>query len=357
MPEQSHDPIFLTGLSAVSYWLSPRPKSLDSEFERAIIEQGQNPRSPIPYLGEPMELPSPTVVPKGLSTRLTRNEALSIRSTIGGWLPVSILADTGQSGISTHFYARAVLPAAAPRRSYIRISHRIYVPSPELTLVQAAPLLDLVDLTVLCSLFFSVFCFRPDSIRTVPRRALCTPESARDFIREQANRNWNPPGIKQLRKAAALAVSQTASPAELNCGLRMEFPLRLDGYGLGRARHNATVSTGAGPDDVRWCDWLWKPSRRPAVAAEYQSDEDHAGERARKRDLRRDNELAAAGLTTFSLLSEHLMSAAAMDTVAAQLGSALGRRPFPDDEDSKAARERLRRRIATALNRFHGLVG
>ncbi|MDO4503076.1 MAG: hypothetical protein Q4D06_07820 [Coriobacteriia bacterium] len=356
MPDIAKDPVFLVGASALPYWLSPRPKSLDTTFEQELASCGQDPSSIIPFLGSTMAFPPLHAVPDNLRTALSAGQSHVICSSIGGWPPVHVLSSGSVPRTSTQSYQRSVLPRRIPKHCYVKVSERIFVPRPELALLQSAAILDLVELTVLCSLFFSVFCFRGDSSRLVPRRALCSKESVRAFLDSCTGSGLAPAGADLLKRAVRLAVEQTASPAELSCGLRMELPISLDGYGFAGARHNACVSTGDSPDDVRWCDWLWKTRDGRLVAVEYESDQEHQGDARRKRDRKRDNELIAANITPISLLSEHFASTAAMDVAARQIGKTLGRRPFPDDDDSRAGRERLRRKIASMLNRLRGLV-
>ncbi|MDO4502292.1 MAG: hypothetical protein Q4D06_03835 [Coriobacteriia bacterium] len=359
MRNEPDSPIYLASWQAVAYWLSAKPKALDAEFEQGLKAARQRTDSPIPYLDGLLALPDQVPVPNDLETVLTAEESRMICRSIGGFPPVHTMGHPKAPKANSLQYVRLRMPTQLRGNYYVQVSDRIFVPSPEFTLLQVAPQLDQIQATVLCSLFFSVFCFGRAGETTEPRRALCSRETVQAFIKGCHGKGQAPHGSAMLLRASRLAVKKTASIAELNCALRMELPRSVDGCGLPRARHNAKVnvaSSSAGKEAHRWCDWLWEKPDGRKVAAEYESNQEHSGEANRKKGLVRANELMDAGITPFTLLSTHYASAEELDKVARQIARTLGTKPLDHSPEGLARRERLRASVTSAIHRFKGLV-
>ena len=152
------DMVYLADIHAIAYWLSAKPKKMDTNYVRRLIEAGEDPDCCTCYLDGTLNRVETCAIPQAHSCNLTTKEARALRQCVGGWAPIHVMygpqaVHRETNSLFSHRHAKAV-----PCNSYLQISKRVCVPIPELALLQAAPRFDAVELLVLIGLFCGVFC-------------------------------------------------------------------------------------------------------------------------------------------------------------------------------------------------------
>lgn len=137
----------------------------------------------------------------------------------------------------------------------------------------------------------------------------------------------NTTATSRARKVAGLAFDGSASPMETALALLLTLPVDYGGFGLPRPLLNASVDVSehrgmlADRDRVT-PDFLW-PSER--VALEYDSEEFHGGdEESMGGDAIRANILTACGYRVFRATLQTTRSLAGVELLSRQLARALG---------------------------------
>ena len=137
------------------------------------------------------------------------------------------------ASVESHLYAKPL-----PEGSFCRISARVYVASPELTLCQLATKLPFVDLLELCMEFCSGYTLNPESERGFDDRpALTSSARLSSFVRKLKGRH----GAKQIRPVLNYVVDDSASPMETITLMLLCLPSKLGGYQLPLPEHNVSI--------------------------------------------------------------------------------------------------------------------
>lgn len=153
---------------------------------------------------------------------------------------------------------------------------------------------------------------------------LMTLEEARTF----ANRVPRLYGGARVQAALDLAFDRSASPMESALAMMLSLPVDYGGFGLPRPTLNEALPTGEfsslwdGGDSIT-PDLLWKDAR---VVIEYESDEFHASQGARKAtdDATRANVLSALDYTVLRATTGSVTSQVELGRLATQVATALG---------------------------------
>lgn len=324
--------LYITGIHALAYWLSPRAARLDTAAPTST--------NAMAFRNGTITLPPAVAMPDDHVPKISHEDAIKLRKFFGPGLPLHACAPAEKRRWSFDMICRS-LPPNIPADCFIRLSERLLVARPELALLHAAPEMTFIDTAVVTSLLCSLFVVDPCAPGGLtPRRKLLTPHSLTAFF-------GNSEGVHQTKKllrAASCCRENSASPAEVNIGLRLALPQKLQGYGFSSLEHNASFPLPNGR--IRYPDFLWA---KQGVGAEYQSDAEHNDPERHRADQFRLNELSDAGLTMFQLTSEHLMSTAKMDIAAKQIAKALGRHAPSTDT---RGREILRCELDDALSHY-----
>lgn len=348
--ELEHE-LFVCGTHALAFYLSPRAKRLDKAFEERVsrgLPAGQLPNF-ISYADQPLSRPAACAMPLHSCTPVVSNaEARELRAFFGSTLPLNVMVPAKGERRNSSRMCCWIHPAAVPRENYLHLAKGLFIASPELAAMQVCPFYSEVDAIVLMSMLCSFYVENPQAAGGLePRRAPCTPESFGIFLAQMDPSTPIPNGRSRLMRCLRSAVSNAASPAELQLALALSLPKRLGGFALPKPMLNCSVQTQEGT--VLRPDLYW-PDKR--VAVEYQSDANHSGSGQLARDRSRKNLFQSAGITLFEASSAHLRDPYSMEGLGRMLTDKLGK-PAVDS----GARERLERAesnkdIERALDHF-----
>lgn len=166
-------------------------------------------------------------------------------------------------------------------------------------------------------------------------------------LREYAARNNSLGGAQKVARILPYLADGSASARETKLALVLGFGPVRGGYGMGIPCMNYEVIANpaaraiSGRKSFR-CDLCWPEAK---LDVEYQSRENHEGERSRIRDSRRANALAAMGWTVLGVTNNELNSLVATDAVAEAIRRHLGKRLRTSIPDWHARKLRLRRQL------------
>ena len=171
------------------------------------------------------------------------------------------------------------------------------------------------------------------------RPALLEPNDLVDIAERSDSRN----GKATLLKAAELVKPAAASPFESQAGVRLGFPKRLGGEGLGGFSHNEKVDLAP---DARllaqrkccYCDLYWPDG----LDVECQSTQHHSAEGDYLSDSDRTAALKLAGFEVLPLTYAQMRDETRFDAFVLAVEQALGRKPRPKTSRQVNATRALR---------------
>ncbi len=216
-------------------------------------------------------------------------------------------------------------PRNLPFGSLRSISKSQLIVSPELTLIQIAPLFTTAELSGIICEFCGLFTINDAIGNHLAKRAPLTTIAK---ISTFADRARGLQGVIALKKALPYALDNSRSPMETAAALLLSMPYRQGGFGLSGAVLNtrtklpASQALIAGVDSLE-PDILWLPAK---TCIEYDSTEFHSGEGRIANDARRKNALIASGFNVVTLTASQLYSLSEMSKVAKQAASLMKRR-------------------------------
>ena len=223
---------------------------------------------------------------------------------------------------------------------FSKIDENAYITSPEMTFVQMATRLSMLELIVLGMELCGTYAKDPYSERLDERPAVTSKERLLAFC----DRASGVRGVAAAKKALHWVLDGSNSPAETALVLYLCLPVRLGGYGFEHPDMNPTTPLGQrsssmlGFGSMR-CDLHWVDAH---VVVEYDSDQEHLTSQSASRDALRRNVLGYNDVTVITVRKPMIGVASAFDDVAKQLARALGRRLRPRDLEQTAARSELR---------------
>ena len=229
------------------------------------------------------------------------------------------------SSIASH-QATAPLPAGSIRK----LSRRIGITSPELTLAHISSLLTLPELVALMCEFCGGFSIHDDLPHGMfSREALTSTKKLRAF----AGAAHGIGGIDSFRCAARYALDGSRSPAETAAGLMLTLPRMRGGYGLRGAVLNPVIPLRARAREIAGVpslkpDIMWPDAR---VCIEYDSKEFHCDEKRIANDARRKNALLLSDFHVITLTSAQLSNRQEMNKIAKHVAKSTGKRWNPPD--------------------------
>lgn len=188
------------------------------------------------------------------------------------------------------------------------------------------------------------YAVRPDAPRGMVARP--SPLLAPEELETRLGLAGSATNHRKLRWALNRAVPGSASPRESKLVLRLSLQASLGGYGLAVAGLNqglAVAGIANGEGRVRRPDVLLaRPGHAEdgrLVALEYDGDV-HLDERRHAEDLRRTNELAAAGIAEYRVDKALYKNLGYMDSLVEQIRTELG---MPREHLSRRQREQRRK--------------
>lgn len=252
-----------------------------------------------------------------------------------------LVADAASRGKS-QLVRSHVCAAAYPPGSFRRLTHDLYVSSPELCFLQLAPSLPFGRLALLGMELCGGYALDADDSEGFRRRE---PLSTAAALRRVSQRFSGVKGAKPARLAARFLVDGALSPMEAAVVLLLCAPTSRGGYGLAPPVLNAEVRLtrlSARWPASRFCDLYW-PARRLAI--EYDSNRFHVGADRIARDASRRAQLAREGVTVLTLTWDQVRDVIQFHEVALLVAARLQGGFRCSRSDWASRRAELRRQV------------
>jgi len=256
---------------------------------------------------------------------------------------LEVLVSTSDKAQRSKEHICRVLKAPIISGMFCKIAENAYVTSPEMTFVQMATRLDMIDLILLGMELCGTYAPCPYADRFDERPAVTN----RDRLVEFCKRATGVRGAATATRALRWVVDNSNSPAETALVLFLCLSVRLGGYGFEWPDMNPETPLGKrasnmlGHPTMR-CDLHWVDKH---VVMEYDSDQEHLSSQSASRDAWRRNVLGYKDVTVITVRKPMIADATAFDDVVRQLAHALGRRLRPRDMERTKARADLRIRL------------
>lgn len=256
--------------------------------------------------------------------------------------------------IKTHH--SAALPSAG---SIIKLAPGLGCTSPAQLCLQMAPGLTKLELLMLMMELMGTYAIRPDVARGMVSRA--KPLLRIDDFKAYIERNPQVSGTAKTRWCLEHVIEGAASPRESKLSLRLSLKPALGGYGLSVTSLNEEVTVArlaSGTACIRKPDVLLANPQLgntgPFVALEYDGG-DHLDGKRHAEDLRRTNELKAAGISEYVIDKRLYESLPYMDALVDHIRSDLGMAPPHLTKRQLAHRRTLRRELFEELELIDGV--
>lgn len=223
---------------------------------------------------------------------------------------------------------------------FCRIDKNAYITSPEMTFVQMATRLDLIELILLGMELCGTYAPCPYADRFDERPAITTQYRLLSFCKRVKGMH----GAAKAMQALKFVVDGSNSPAETSLVLYLCLPVRLGGYGFEWPDMNPTTQLGKRASNMfgypkMRCDLHWVKQH---VVVEYDSDQEHLSSQSASKDAHRRNVLGYKDVTVITVRKPMIAIPSAFDDIARQLAHALKRRLRPRDMQFTIARSELR---------------
>lgn len=174
-------------------------------------------------------------------------------------------------------------------------------------------------------------------------RPMTCARALREYVAAHPTRD----GARKLARVLPYLADGSASARETKLALVIGLPMARGGGGLGIPHMNYEVPASptaraiSGRGSFR-CDLCWPEAK---IDVEYQSRENHEGERSRIRDSRRTNALVSMGWTVIGVTNDELDSMVATDAIVQSIRRLLGKRMRVKVRDYHARKLKLRRQL------------
>ena len=212
-----------------------------------------------------------------------------------------------------------------PFGSVCSISPEQRITSPELTIIQIAPLLSFTELVCIICEFCGLFTINESLENPLIKRAPLTSVAK---IAAFCQRAKGLTGVAKAAKATKYAHDRSRSPMETATILLFTLPQQRGGYSLSGARLNRKITLSpkarkmAGIDRLE-PDIAWPKAK---IIVEYDSKAFHNQEARISNDARRKNAFTTSGFQVITLTSSQLNSKTEMDKIAAHIAAAAKKR-------------------------------
>ena len=306
--------IVLSGLHAIAFLVSPRVKLLDADFE-AIQHTTSSESNFMAYLPGVINFES-RLCTVDQRPRITKKESLWLAEALNAQTPLEVMVDNANDRRHSGRLKSVLRPDGVLGDLCFEVDEGLYCVLPELALVQAARTCTDTELVVLMSLLFGVFAKDAGANGLVPRRSVSSPAQVQRFVqrcRESCTKE--PIGLSRVEGLLSCAVVKAASPKEIECALRLGYPVNLGGCGLGLPEMNYELAIPR-TNRSRYCDLYWPEQN---VAVEYQGAKEHASVDALESDALHNNDLVSIGVPVFNITAGQLRDLTVFNRVARQV--------------------------------------
>ena len=242
---------------------------------------------------------------------------------------LEVLANTNAHQQKSRDHVVRVLKVQPIAGMFCKVRDKAYVTSPEMTFVQMATRLDIIDLLLLGMEFCGSYAYFPNSTRSDKRPPITSKRRLVGFCSRAASAGVR--GATTALKAARLIVDNSNSPAETSLVLYLCLPVRMGGYGFPYPSMNPEDRLGKHASSVYGyssmrCDLHWIDEH---VVVEYDSDQEHLSSQSASNDARRRNLLNYKDTTVFTVRKPIIASQVAFDAFVKELAPSLGRHLRP----------------------------
>ena len=275
-------------------------------------------------------------------------------------LPMHVLVAPDSRRVRSRSLVTHVMPHRRGGCRVVRLCDGLSVVIPEELCLQLAPSLTKIELLMLVEELMGTYAIRPDLQGGMLQRKmpLMTPSSLRAHLDESVGAS----GVEKAAWVLDRALPASASPRESKLALRLSLKPALGGYGLSVLALNGEVrvsSMDVVSIQTRKPDVLvFNPAKGaagPLVALEYDGA-GHLEEGRRSRDIRRANELAAAGYSEYVLDKSLYASQQYMDSLVLQVRHDLGLPRLRLSREQAQTRLRRRERLFEELEAINGVT-
>lgn len=234
--------------------------------------------------------------------------------------------------------------SSLPKGTVLDSENGFCICSPELTFLQMADALDVVDLVELAYELCGTYDVSTSELR--PCAPLTSVEKLSAFIGKAEGVRGRRKALRALRYVADGA----ASPRETVLAMLLCLPYGLGGYRFELPVLNYRIDVGARARKVTTkqfyrCDLYW-PSAK--LALEYDSDAEHLGSRSAARDSSRRTALDALGISVISVTTAQIASREETERIAHHVAKRLGKRVQYREPEFSLACLQLRTRLLSA---------
>lgn len=212
-----------------------------------------------------------------------------------------------------------------PSKSFCHVDHGVFVPVPELCLIQLATSCTLPELILIGSALCGTFLIDPNQRSGLGERAPITSQSRIAHYLEKCTGHR---GVQICRRALPYIADGAASPPEVFLRMVLTLPGRLGGFGLSRSEANKKLklskrAAAIAERNFVVPDLCWPKSR---VAVEYDSNAEHLSPQQATRDAKKRLALEADGFSVVTITTSQLAKAESMGKVASELSRRTERR-------------------------------
>ncbi len=262
--------------------------------------------------------------------------------------PVNFLVNDRDARLRTDVANSHLHTNALPPRSLVAVAEDIYRCTPEFCFVQLAPLLSLPKLVQVGFELCSSYALTHDDVGFRKRPAVTSPRAIERFCEDNPSLR----GSAIARKAVKHVIEGSASPRESVLTMLLCMPTRYGGYAFPKPKLNAPIETVTERGRLRHrqrfvCDLFWPELK---LAAEYDSQAFHQGERKIVDDQARAAAIGSSGITVVSIRGGQIDDPCKFQTVVADLNKKAGRRQRIQSESFREKERNLRSEILRPEN-------
>lgn len=238
-----------------------------------------------------------------------------------------------------------VWSAALPKGAVLDSENGFCVCAPELTFLQMAESMELVDLVELAFELCGTYDISTGEVRS------CAPLTTVAKLKAYASKAEGARGRRKALRALQYVADGSASPRETVLTMLLCLPYNLGGYRFELPVLNRRIDVGARARNIASkqfyrCDLYWPGVK---LALEYDSDLEHLGSRSSASDSSRRNALDALGVDVISVTTLQIASRVEMEKIAHHVARRLGKRLQYKEPTFSVANLRLRTAL---LGRF-----
>lgn len=215
------------------------------------------------------------------------------------------------------------LSGGYPKGSFLKYNIEIFVASPELTFLQMANRLDLLELAMLgleyCGTYSISSLVAEGFIYNI--KPLTNRTRLKNYLKYFYKRNPNYRGIRKAIKALDLIIDNSASPQESKFIIKLFGPRHLGAYGVKNLVSNCEIKLSRGAAKI-----LGRYSIKPdlsclktKIALEYQSKMFHNNAEQFEIDKVRSAALTYDGWTVFNIVPSQLKNISSFHEIATKV--------------------------------------